>query len=279
MSPPALHATFPGVVYQLRNVNFLPLIISQPYIWWHLLLWHKLKLVHLHLSSYIPPSLNILTSLVGGQNLKTMIIKNGMPTVVPNYAKVHTVIQKPLSPIEIPVLGARYLHWCCHCICHPHHHCQTWVCWIPPFFSLSLTNINRKHSLHFEQHKAAFEQGAAEDNIPEQDPASVPEKDFASQAPDEKGSIHQIEWCNDDMECKYTLLKMRIFSIFRYKPYSTLNKIAMITKIGQAQSTWLKYYSEKCAVLVVEIAVSSQARPLQYAWNLLQRQYYHEIVH
>ena len=34
---------------------------------------------------------------------------------------------------------------------------------------------------------------------------------------------------------------------------------------GQAQSSWLKYYSEKCAVLVVEIAVGSQTGPLQYA--------------
>ena len=44
---------------------------------------------------------------------------------------------------------------------------------------------------------------------------------------------------------------------------NTLNKIAMITQInGQAQSSWLKYYSEKCAVLAVEIEVGSQTRPL-----------------
>ena len=60
-------------------------------------------------------------------------------------------------------------------------------------FSLSLTNVNRKHGSHFEQHKAAFEQGAAEDDIPEKDPVSVPEKDLTSRGPDEKGSIHQIE--------------------------------------------------------------------------------------
>ena len=41
----------------------------------------------------------------------------------------------------------------------------------------------------------------------------------------------------------------------------------------------LKYYSEKCAVLVVEIAVSSQTGPLQYARKPIKRQYYHEIVH
>ena len=61
------------------------------------------------------------------------------------------------------------------------------------FFSLSLTNVNRKHGSHFEQHKAAFEQGAAEDDIPETDLASVPEKNLASRGPDEKGSIHQLE--------------------------------------------------------------------------------------
>ena len=45
---------------------------------------------------------------------------------------------------------------------------------------------------------------------------------------------------------------------FTYKPYNTLNKITRITRInGQAQSSWLKYYSEKCAVLVVDIVVGS----------------------
>ncbi|EDR01408.1 uncharacterized protein LACBIDRAFT_333263 [Laccaria bicolor S238N-H82] len=43
-----------------------------------------------------------------------------------------------------------------------------------------------KHGSHFEQHKAAFEQGAAEDDIPE--------NDFVSRGPDEKeSSIHQTE--------------------------------------------------------------------------------------
>ena len=61
---------------------------------------------------------------------------------------------------------------------------------------------------------------------------------------------------------------------------NTLDKIAMITRItGQAQSSWLKYHSEKCAVLVVEIAVGLQTRPLQYAWSLYKRQHYHKIVH
>ena len=69
-----------------------------------------------------------------------------------------------------------------------------------------------------------------------------------------------------------TLLKMQIFSILHTKPYSTFNKIAMIIRInGQAQSSWLKYYSEKCAVLVVEIAVGLQTRPLQYAWKLIKK--------
>ena len=61
---------------------------------------------------------------------------------------------------------------------------------------------------------------------------------------------------------------------------NTLNKIAIITRINeQAQSSWLKYYSEKSAVLVVEIAVGSQTGPLQYAQNLKKRQHYHKIVH
>ena len=33
----------------------------------------------------------------------------------------------------------------------------------------------------------------------------------------------------------------------------------------RTQSSRLKYYFEKCAVLVVEIAVGSQTGPLQYA--------------
>ena len=41
-----------------------------------------------------------------------------------------------------------------------------------------------------------------------------------------------------DMECRNTLLKNVNFSIFTYKPYNTLNKITMITRInGQAQSS------------------------------------------
>ena len=41
-----------------------------------------------------------------------------------------------------------------------------------------------------------------------------------------------------DTECRYTLLKMRILAFFTYKPYNTLNKITMITRInGQAQSS------------------------------------------
>ena len=85
---------------------------------------------------------------------------------------------------------------------------------------------------------------------------------------------------HNDTECRYTLLKMWIFSIFTYKPYYTLNKITMTVSInGQAQFSWLKYYSEKCTVLVVEIAVGLQTGPLQYAQNPIKRQYYPEIVH
>ena len=54
----------------------------------------------------------------------------------------------------------------------------------------------------------------------------------------------------------------------------------MITRInGQAQCSLLKYYSERCVVLVVEIVVGAQNRPLQYPQNLYQREHYHEIVH
>lgn len=118
MSPPAFRATFPGVAYQLGNM------VS---------------------------SASAQIETVGGQNLKTTIMKGGKLTVVPDYAKVQGIF--------IGVVAA---------------------------FVVLITIVGpEKHGSHFEQHKAAFEEGAAEDDMPG--------KDLAPGGPDEKGSVHQIE--------------------------------------------------------------------------------------
>ena len=39
------------------------------------------------------------------------------------------------------------------------------------------------------------------------------------------------------------------------------------------------FLQEMCSLMVEEIAVSLQTRPLQYAQSLYKRQHYHNIVH
>ncbi|KAF8074168.1 MFS general substrate transporter [Lyophyllum atratum] len=97
MSPPAFRATFPGVAYQLGNM------VSSA-------------------ASQIEAT--------GGENLKTTIIKNGVPTVVADYATVQGIL--------IGVVAA---------------------------FVIFITIIGpEKHGSRFEKHKTAFEEGAARDD-------------------------------------------------------------------------------------------------------------------
>ncbi|KAG0708459.1 carboxylic acid transporter protein [Suillus ampliporus] len=114
MSPPAFRATFPGVAYQIGNM------ISSA-------------------SSQIEAT--------GGDNMKTTIIKNGVPTVVADYATVQAIF--------IGVVAA---------------------------FVIIITIIGpENHGSHFENHKTAFEEGGGRDDaVP--DNTSLREVDEKSSA-------------------------------------------------------------------------------------------------
>ncbi|KAF9222892.1 carboxylic acid transporter protein [Gyrodon lividus] len=97
MSPPAFRATFPGVSYQLGNM------IS---------------------------SASAQIEATGGNNLRTTIIKDGVPTNVADYATVQGIL--------IGVVAA---------------------------FVLVVTIVGpENHSSHFEKHKTAFEEGGGRDD-------------------------------------------------------------------------------------------------------------------
>ncbi|KAG2125617.1 major facilitator superfamily domain-containing protein [Suillus cothurnatus] len=97
MSPPAFRATFPGVAYQIGNM------IS---------------------------SASAQIEATGGDNLKTTIMENGVPTQVPNYATVQAIF--------IGVVAA---------------------------FVVVITIIGpENHGSHFENHKTAFEEGGGRDD-------------------------------------------------------------------------------------------------------------------
>ncbi|KAJ8518320.1 hypothetical protein ONZ45_g4591 [Pleurotus djamor] len=96
MSPPAFRATFPGVAYQLGNM------VS---------------------------SASAQIEATGGENLRTTIIKDGVPTDVPDYATVQGIL--------IGVVAA---------------------------FVIFITIIGpENHGSHFEKHKTAFEEGGGRD--------------------------------------------------------------------------------------------------------------------
>ncbi|KAH9948852.1 carboxylic acid transporter [Amylocystis lapponica] len=98
MSPPAFRATFPGVAYQIGNM------VS---------------------------SASAQIETTGGKNFQTTIIKNGVPTVVPNYATVQGIL--------VGVVAA----------------CVVFLALIGP----------ENHGSHFENYKAAFEEGAGRDEL------------------------------------------------------------------------------------------------------------------
>ncbi|CAA7271289.1 unnamed protein product [Cyclocybe aegerita] len=129
MSPPAFRATFPGVAYQIGNM------IS---------------------------SASAQIEATGGNNLRTTIIQNGVPTDVPDYALVQGIF--------IGVVAA---------------------------FVIFITIIGpENHGSHFEQHKAAFEEGAARDDaVREED--EVPQRresdtESANEKHRETGSIEKV---------------------------------------------------------------------------------------
>ncbi|KAJ8595160.1 MFS general substrate transporter [Rhizopogon salebrosus TDB-379] len=96
LSPPAFRATFPGVAYQLGNM------VS---------------------------SASAQIEATGGAHLKTTIIKNGVSTVVPDYATVQAIFIGAVAAfvVFITIIGPE------------------------------------NHSSHFEKHKTAFEEGGGRD--------------------------------------------------------------------------------------------------------------------
>ncbi|KAJ3510375.1 hypothetical protein NLJ89_g4715 [Agrocybe chaxingu] len=129
MSPPAFRATFPGVAYQIGNM------IS---------------------------SASAQIEATGGNNLRTTIIQDGVPTDVPDYALVQGIF--------IGVVAA---------------------------FVIFITIVGpENHGSHFEQHKAAFEEGAARDDaVREED--EVPQRresdtESANEKHHEKASIEKV---------------------------------------------------------------------------------------
>ena len=129
MSPPAFRATFPGVAYQIGNM------IS---------------------------AASAQIEATGGENLKTTIIKNGEPTIVPDYAKVQGIF--------IGCVAA---------------------------FVIFITIIGpENHGSHFEKAKAAFEEGAGNEGMREEttpqaegsvrESSSVSEKELNEKVTSEK---------------------------------------------------------------------------------------------
>jgi SHS family lactate transporter-like MFS transporter len=116
MSPPAFRATFPGVAYQIGNM------IS---------------------------SASAQIEAVGGNNLKTTIIKNGVPTQVPNYATVQAIFIGAVSAfvVIVTIIGPE------------------------------------NHGSHFENHKTAFEEGGGRDDAVADDASHTSYRDV-----DEKSS-------------------------------------------------------------------------------------------
>jgi len=123
MSPPAFRATFPGVAYQLGNM------VSSA-------------------ASQIEAT--------GGSHLRTTIIKNGVPTNVPNYGAVEGIL--------VGVVAA---------------------------FVIFMTIIGPEHhGSHFEKSKTAFEQGGGEI-----DPEALVEDNNSRESPlvDEKQGVIEKE--------------------------------------------------------------------------------------
>jgi len=128
MSPPAFRATFPGVAYQLGNM------VS---------------------------SASAQIETTGGEHLKTTITKNGVVSIVPNYAKVQGIL--------IGVVAA---------------------------FVLIITIIGpENHGSHFEKAKAAFEEGAGREEVSDEfDDLHDSQTDSrpTSTGGDEKKSIEKV---------------------------------------------------------------------------------------
>ncbi|KAG6855937.1 hypothetical protein H0H87_009280 [Tephrocybe sp. NHM501043] len=84
----------------------------------------------------------------GGENLRTNIVVNGVLKNVPDYATVQGILIGVVAAfvVFITIIGPEYVSMDCH------HR------------SRSPVRLLRKHGSHFEKHRTAFEEGAAQDN-------------------------------------------------------------------------------------------------------------------
>jgi hypothetical protein len=124
ISPAAFRATFPGVVYQLGNVcSTLRLELGHGLLMWDVGCADDFLGCLPDRSQYVPRmSFGISVLIIfskhsaGGNNLKTTIIKNGQPTIVPDYATVGFsntfFVIYARFPYANVRLGSRYYDWC-----------------------------------------------------------------------------------------------------------------------------------------------------------------------
>ena len=92
----------------------------------------------------------------GGDHLKTTVIVKGKPTVVPDYATVQGILIGIVAAFVICVtmVAPEYVFFF--------------------FFSSHLSLfVNRNHSSHFENAKAAFEEGAGQDEMEDKIPGAA----------------------------------------------------------------------------------------------------------
>src|SRR5712671_2618168 len=90
----------------------------------------------------------------GGDHMKTTIIKNGQPTVVPDYARVQGILIGIVSVyiIILALIGPE-------CVPSPLRlrHCPTLL-----FIDVTFSHVNRNHGSDFAQHGAAFSEGVSD---------------------------------------------------------------------------------------------------------------------
>ena len=92
--------------------------------------------------------------------METTIIRNGKPTVVPDYATVQGILLGAMSAfvIFITIIGPE----CVSCLCHPSKLRNTDFPWC------------RNHGSHFESQNTAFEEGGSENKGESKDEEKLP---------------------------------------------------------------------------------------------------------
>jgi MFS transporter, SHS family, lactate transporter len=105
--------------------------------------------------------------LASGSHLRKMIIKNGKPTVVADYATVYC--NRCLCIVCVVNCcarsGSRHLDWCGLGVRHYRHHFRTRVRSPSSLYPRLSLIFYRNHSSHFENAKTAFEEGGGRNEL------------------------------------------------------------------------------------------------------------------